>query len=282
MPGSNERALEKARTLPCDCVIIDLEDAVAPEAKSETRLKVVETVQRGGFAHRETVVRINGLDTEWGAEDMALAAASGADAVLVPKVTSAADIALASSLMDRAGAASHVALWVMIEMPLAILNIAAIGASASETRLSAFVVGTNDLAKELLATPTPDRGVFLPSLALTLLAARAHNLSALDGVFNDISDAEGFHAECIQGQQLGFDGKTLIHPSQIEACNAAFTPAQHDVAHARAVIEAFDDPANAGKGVIKVAGKMTERLHLAQAQRLVAIDEAIAIRGKAD
>lgn len=278
MPGSNERALEKARTLSSDCIIIDLEDAVAPEAKAATRERVVATVRQGGFGHREVVVRINGLDTEWGAQDMALAANCGADAILVPKITCAADIALASSLMDRAGAADHVSLWVMIEMPLAVLNIAEIAAAASETRLSAFVMGTNDLAKEMFAKPTPDRAAFQPSLGLTLLAARAHGLVALDGVFNDISDAEGFHNECIQGQELGFDGKSLIHPSQIEVCNTVFAPAPDDVAHARCVIAAFDEPENAGKGVIKVAGKMTERLHLEQAQRLVAIDEAIASR----
>ena len=282
MPGSNERALEKARTLPCDTVIIDLEDAVAPEAKAGTRALVVDTVRNGGFGHREVVVRINGLETEWGAEDMVAAATCGADAVLVPKVTTAADIALASSLMDRAGAADHVALWVMIEMPLAILNMAAIAGSAGETRLSAFVMGTNDMAKELLAEPTPDRAAFQPSLGLTLLAARAHGLVALDGVYNDIADADGFRSECVQGRNLGFDGKTLIHPSQIEICNSVFSPAAEDVTQARAVIAAFEEPENANKGVIKVDGKMVERLHLAQALRLVALEEAIASRRRPD
>lgn len=281
MPGSNVRAVEKARTLPCDVVILDLEDAVAPDAKTDARGCAVEAVNQGGFGHREVVIRINGLDTEWGGDDMAAATTCGADAVLVPKITSPAEIATACELMTEHGAPDTVALWAMIEMPLAILNIGAIAATAHNSRLSAFVMGTNDIAKELRATPKQDRAAFQTALDLTLLAARAHGLTALDGVYNDIGNTDGLRRECVQGQEMGFDGKTLIHPAQIESCNAVFSPDPDEVAHARAVIDAFAAPENAGKGVLKVAGKMTELLHLEQAQRLIAIDEAIASRTKA-
>lgn len=280
MPGGNERALEKARSLPCDVVIMDLEDAVAPEAKADARARVVDAVNQGGFGHREVVVRINGLDTEWGGEDMATTAACGADALLVPKITSPADIVTAGDLMADYKAPDTTALWVMIEMPLAILNIGAIAAMGENSRLAAFVMGTNDIAKELRATPTADRAAFQMSLNLTLLAARAHGLIALDGVYNDIGNPDGLRTECVQGLEMGFDGKTLIHPSQIEPANAVFSPDPDAVEHARAVIEAFAAPENAGKGVLKVAGKMTELLHLEQARRLVAINESIASRSK--
>ncbi len=205
-------------------------------------------------------------------------AGCGANAVLVPKVTTPDDVVMAAQSMAQGGAGDEVALWVMIEMPLAILNIGAIAAAAHDTRLSAFVMGTNDIAKEMVATPTPDRAAFQTALSLSLLAARAHGLVALDGVFNDIADTEGLRAECVAGEQLGFDGKTLIHPSQIETCNAVFSPNVDEVEQARAVIDAFAAPENIGKGVIKVGGRMTELLHLEQAKRLVAIDEAIASR----
>lgn len=282
MPGSNERALGKARQLPCDVVIIDLEDAVGPEAKVDARARVAEEVGRGGFGHREVVVRVNALDTQWGPSDIAMAAQCGADAVLLPKVTGAADIVSASEQLDTHGAHPSLALWVMIETPMAVLRIAGIAASATTTRLSAFVMGTNDLAKELLATATPDRAAFQPSLGLTLLAARAHGLVALDGVYNDIGDAQGLHGECIQGRDLGFDGKTLIHPSQIKACNTVFSPDPESVEHAQAIIDAFALPENAGKGVIKVKGKMTELLHLEQARHLVSMAQAIAKRAASD
>jgi citrate lyase subunit beta/citryl-CoA lyase len=275
MPGSNPRALEKARSLPADMLILDLEDAVVPEAKLEAREMVCRHVVTRACGPREVVVRINGLDTPWGKDDLSAAVAAAPDGVLVPKVTSAGDIDRIDEALDAGGAAPGMRLWVMIEMPLAILNIGDIAARARDTRLAGFVIGTNDLAKELTAVPTPDRAAFQVSLALALCAARAHGLVAVDGVYNDIGNTEGYAAECEQGRMLGFDGKTLIHPSQLEIANRVFSPDPADVAQARAVIEAFAVPENQCKGVIKVNGKMTERLHLEQAQRLVAISRAI-------
>ena len=277
MPGANERALEKAKSLPCDAVILDLEDAVAPEGKAEARKRVAQAVLDGGFGHREVIVRINGFDTDWGEADLEAIAPTDPDAILVPKVQSADDIRLADARI-KAASDSPIDLWVMIEMPLAVLRIEAIAAASETTRLAAFVMGTNDLAKELNAAPTPDRLAFQSSLMASLLAARAYGLTAIDGVYNDIANTQGFLAESTQGQQLGFDGKTLIHPSQIDPCNEVFTPLAADVDHARAVIAAFASPENAGQGVIKVNGKMTELLHLAQAKSLVAIADAIANR----
>ncbi len=276
MPGANERALEKAKGLPADTLILDLEDAVAPDAKSEARDAVTSAVTGGGYGGRELIIRINGLDTEWGLDDLNAAVAAGPDGILAPKVIDGGDIDRLNDAMSRAGAPEDMALWVMIEMPKAILNIQDIAEAVGRTRLTGFVMGTNDLAKEYRAQATPDREAFQSAFGLTLAAARAYDLLAIDGVFNDIKDEAGLEGECRQGRVLGFDGKTLIHPNQIETCNAIFSPEPEAVDQARAVIEAFADPENAGKGVIKVNGKMTELLHLEEARRIVAVSEAIA------
>lgn len=275
MPGANTRALEKARDLAADTLILDLEDAVAPDAKEEARAAILSAVKAGGYGKREIVIRMNGLDTPWGHDDLRAIATSGADAVLAPKVTSPRDIERLSTLLKEAGAPDTMALWVMIETPLAILTIKEIAAASIGTPLTAFVMGTNDLAKEYRARMTPDRIAFQTALQLTLAAARAYGLVAIDGVYNDIKNEAGFRDECEQGRDLGFDGKTLIHPSQLEEANRIFAPSPHDVEQAKAVIEAFADPANAGKGVLKVNGKMTELLHLEEARRTVEMDAAI-------
>lgn len=277
MPGANSRALEKAKTLNADSVIFDLEDAVAPDAKLEARDTVCAAVKAGGYGAREVVIRINGLDTEWGLDDMKAAVEAGPDAILAPKVIDGGDIDRLDDAMSRAGASEDMGLWVMIEMPKAILNIQDIAEAVGRTRLTAFVMGTNDLAKELRGVNNPpERTAFQTSLSLSVIAARAYDLLAIDGVFNGIGDEDGLTAECEQGRLMGFDGKTLIHPSQLEAANRVFAPAEEDVDQAKAVIEAFADPANAGKGVLKVNGKMTELLHLEEAHRTVAVSEAIA------
>lgn len=275
MPGANTRALEKARDIPADTLILDLEDAVAPEAKVEARGAIAAALKAGGYGKRELVVRMNGLDTEWGHADLEMAVAAGAHAVLAPKVTSARDIERLDAALKKAGAGPDFALWVMIEMPLAILNIKEIAAAKIGSHLSTFVMGTNDLAKEYRARMTPDRLAFQTALQLSMAAARAYGVIAVDGVYNDIKNEDGFRDECEQGRDLGFDGKTLIHPSQVDECNRIFAPSPHDVEQAKAVIEAFADPANAGKGVLKVNGKMTELLHLDEARRTVTMDEAI-------
>lgn len=276
MPGANTRALEKAKTLPADSLIFDLEDAVAPDAKAEARENVCNAVKGGGYGKREICVRINGLDTEWGLDDLNAAVAAGPNAILAPKVISGDDIRKLDAAMTAAGASADMQLWVMIEMPLAILNIQEIAAAAADTRLNLFVMGTNDLAKELRASAKPNRQLaFGTALSMAMLAARAYDIIAIDGVFNDIKDEHGLRAECEEGAAMGFDGKTLIHPSQVAVANEVFAPSAADVEQAQAVIQAFADPANAGKGVLKVNGKMTELLHLEEAKRLVAVEKAI-------
>lgn len=275
MPGANSRALEKAKSLSADTLILDLEDAVAPDAKQDARETVCTAVKEGGYGKREVVIRINALDTEWGLDDLKAAVAAGPDAILAPKVIDGGDIDRLDDAMSRAGAPENMGLWVMIEMPKALLNIMDIAEAAGRTRMSAFVMGTNDLAKEFRAIADPARTAFQTSFGLTLAAARAYDIVAIDGVYNDISNAEGLESETRQGRLLGFDGKTLIHPSQIETANRIFAPEEADVQQARDVIEAFADPANKGKGVLKVNGKMTELLHLEEARRIVAVDEAI-------
>lgn len=275
MPGANTRALEKARSLPADTLIFDLEDAVAPETKETARAAVLAALAEGGFGSREIIVRMNGLDTEWGKADLEALAGCGAHGLLAPKINGPGDIERIDTLLSRAGAPEQLALWVMIETPLAILHIRQIAQAAEGTRLTTFVMGTNDLAKEYRARLTPGRAAFQTALQLTLTAARAFSLVAIDGVFNDIADAEGLRRECEQGRELGFDGKTLIHPGQIATANEVFAPAEEEITQARAIIEAFSDPANAGKGVLKVNGKMTELLHLEEARRIVALAEAI-------
>jgi len=272
MPGANARALEKAASLPADTLILDLEDAVAPDAKEQARRVIMETVSSRPYGNREVIIRINGLDTPWGHDDLAMAAKAGADGILVPKVVSAEQVGELDTALSRADAAADMGLWVMIEMPLAILNISDIAAASQTSRLSGFVMGTNDLAKEMHATGTADRAAFQVALTLTLTAARAYGLVAVDGVYNDFRDDAGLIAECEQGRMMGFDGKTLIHPAQLAATNRVYSPDPAEISEARAIIEAFELPENAGKGVIKLEGKMVELLHLEQAQRLVAID----------
>ncbi|MBY0563003.1 MAG: CoA ester lyase [Hyphomonadaceae bacterium] len=275
MPGANAKALEKAKTLAADVLLLDLEDSVAPEAKGDARAAVAAAVKVGGYGKREVIVRINALATPWGREDIAAAGAVRPDGLLAPKVETGDEVIALDDAMTEAGFADEATLWVMIETPRAILNLAPIAAAARGTRLSAFVMGTNDLAKEMRAKPGAARAPFWSALSLAVLAARAEGLSAIDGVYNDIANAEGFEAECRQGLEFGFDGKTLIHPSQIDVCNRVFAPSDDEIARARAVIAAFAAPENAGKGVIKVDGKMTELLHLEEAKRVVAVAEAI-------
>jgi len=275
MPGANAKALDKARSLPADTLIFDLEDAVAPEAKADARTAIVATMQQGGYGKREIIIRANALSTPWGHDDVKAAATAKPDGVLFPKIDSAADIEAADKALRDAGAPDATAIWVMIETPKSILNIAEIARAAEHTRLTTFVMGTNDLAKDMHAAQTPDRSAFLAALSMTVIAGRAYGITLIDGVFNDIQDSGGFEAICRQGLELGFDGKTLIHPSQIDACNAIFAPTPEEVAWSRSVIAAFADPANAGKGVLKVDGKMTELLHLEQAKRTVAVADAI-------
>jgi citrate lyase subunit beta/citryl-CoA lyase len=276
MPGANAKALEKAKTLAADVLLLDLEDSVAPEAKADARVQVAAAVKAGGYGKREVIVRINALATPWGADDIAAAAGAAPDGVLAPKVESTAQVHELDVALSAAGLPKEAGLWVMIETPRAILNIAEIAAAARGTRLTALVLGLNDLAKETRARAGANRAAFFTAMSLALTAARAEGLTAIDGVYNDIADSAGFEAECRQGLEFGFDGKTLIHPSQIEAANAIFAPTVDEIARARAVIDAFALPENAGKGVIKVDGKMTELLHLEEARRVVAVAEAIA------
>lgn len=281
MPGSNARAMEKARDIPADALILDLEDAVAPDAKEEARAQVVAAVKAGGYGKREIAIRVNGLDTPWGMDDIKAAVAVQPHAILVPKINSADDVARAEAALTQAGASASLQLWCMIETPLAILNIQAIAeqARALGSRMTLWVMGTNDIAKELRAAHTPDRLPMLASLGLSVIAARAYGLIILDGVYNDIKNEEGFVAVCEQGRDMGFDGKTLIHPSQVLPCNTVFSPDPETVAFARKTIDAFELPENKGKGVLKVDGRMVEILHAEIAKRTVAIADAIAELG---
>jgi citrate lyase subunit beta/citryl-CoA lyase len=277
MPGSNARALEKARALPVDAVILDLEDAVAPDAKATARELIVQALQNGGFGNREVLVRINGLDTAWWRDDLAVAAALP-DALLVPKMSTPEQLREVAKDLVGVRAEANVRIWAMMETPLAMLNAREIAAAAldPQTRLAGFVMGTNDLAKDTRARIVPGRAPMLPWLMTCVAAARAYGLDILDGVYNELGNAEGFAAECAQARDLGFDGKTLIHPQQIAPCNEAFSPAPDEVAWARKIIAAFDLPENANKGVIQIDGRMVERLHAGMAQRTVAIADAIA------
>ncbi len=271
MPSSNAKALEKAKTLPVDGVILDLEDAVAPDAKPAAREAACAAAASGEYGRRTLTIRANGIGTEWHDADLAAAAAAGPDAVVVPKVDSAAEVGQLVDALERAGAPDHTRLWAMIETPVAILDVLSI-ARASE-RLSVLVMGTNDLVKELYAEHVPGRAPILPSLHTALLAARAAGIAILDGVYNDVRDEEGFLAECEQGRQMGFDGKTLIHPGQVEGANAAFAPSERAVEDARGLIEAFE--AGQGSGVVTYHGRMVENLHVESARRTLSIHEAI-------
>ena len=277
MPGSNARALEKAKSIAADGLILDLEDAVAPEAKETARKQVCETVKAGGYGNRELVIRINALDTPWGQADLEAAAAAAPDAVLLPKPGTGADIVRATEALARAGAPDKTRLWAMIETPLAILNLGDIASTSQRpgARLTCFVLGLNDLVKETRADLSINRRPALYWLSAALTAARAYGLDVLDGVYNNFRDAEGYKRECVHGRRLGFDGKTLIHPDQVAVANEVFAPAEAEVAFARKIIAAFAQPESKGKGVITVEGRMVELLHAEMAARTVAIAEAI-------
>ena len=277
MPGANQRALDKARTLPADALILDLEDSVAPDAKPQARDNVCAAVRSQDYGSRELVIRVNGLETPWGTEDLFKAAAAGPDAILIPKVSHPGDIVSAAKVLKAAGAAEKTRLWAMIETPMAIVNAREIAATGvdPENRLACLVLGTNDLLKESRARMSHDRFAVVPWLAMTIVAGRAYGLDLIDGVYNDFRDDAGFRAECEHGRTLGMDGKTLIHPSQVGPCNDIFQPTVEEVHWSRAIIEAFKMPGNDKKGVITVDGKMVERLHLVMAKRTVAIAEAI-------
>jgi citrate lyase subunit beta/citryl-CoA lyase len=270
MPSSNERALEKAKSIPCDGLILDLEDAVAPEAKPDARVAACAAVKSGEYGRRELTIRVNGMDTEWHAEDIAAASSAGPDAIVVPKVNSAEEVLQLVSAMEAAGAPEHTKLWAMVETPIAMFNALSI-ASASD-RLTVLVMGTNDLAKELYAEHVPGREPLLTGLSLALLAARASGKAIIDGVYNDVKNADGFLAECAQGRQMGFDGKTLIHPGQVEGANEAFAPSEEAIETARGILAAWDARET---GVVTYNGRMIENLHVESAQRTLAIAEAI-------
>jgi citrate lyase subunit beta/citryl-CoA lyase len=273
MPGSNPRALEKARTLPADALIFDLEDAVAPEAKEGARTIVEAALAGGGYGDRELVVRVNGIDTPWGHADLAATATMPIDAVLLPKVENPDRVALTASLLDAFGAPERLAVWCMLETPRGILYAREI--AAASPRLAALVLGTSDLTTDLHALPTHDRLPLITSLSLAILAARAYGLAVLDGVHLDLADDDGFAAACRQGRELGFDGKTLIHPKQIAAANAAFAPTPEEVEWSRRIIAAHTEAAAAGKGVVLVEGRLIENLHVENARRLLALADEI-------
>jgi citrate lyase subunit beta/citryl-CoA lyase len=274
MPAANERALEKAKTLPADAIIFDLEDAVAPDAKEAARPNAVAAAGSAEYGSRELTIRCNGLDTPWGADDLRAAATSGASAVVIPKVGSVAYVDEVSAILDAAGAPASLSIWAMIETPTAIFDVRAI---AAHPRVSVLVMGTNDLARELRSSlGAAGRHPLVPHLATALAAAREAGKVILDGVYNDVKDLDGFRAECVQGMEMGFDGKTLIHPGQVDIANDVWAPTEAEVEHARKVIAAFDEGVAQGKGVVTVDGRMIENLHVANAQRTIAVADAIA------
>lgn len=276
-PGSNLRALEKARSLPIDALILDLEDAVAPDAKVEARRCVVQVLDAGGFGYRRRVVRVNGLETAWGADDIAAVAQAGADAILLPKVERPGMVHAVLAALDRAGGAADLSLWIMAETPRGILDIDAI--AAAHPRLQAIVLGTSDLARDLRLRHSADRIGFITSLGLCVLAARAHGLAVLDGVHLDLQDESGFEAACEQGRDMGFDGKTLIHPRQVETANRVFGIPAEALQQAGRIIAAWQAAEAAGSGVCVVDGRLVESLHVAEARRLIAMYEVIRGRG---
>lgn len=278
MPGANARALDKARTLPADALILDLEDAVSPDAKEGARRQVVEAVAQGGYGRREVIVRVNGLNTPWGKDDVAAVASSGADAILFPKMESPEQVQAAVEALDAAGGLPDLPVWIMAETPRGMLHIDAI--AGASPRLAAIVMGTSDLAKELRVRHTLDRTGLITALSLGVMAARAHGLDILDGVYLDLSDDQGFRTACEQGRDMGFDGKTLIHPKQVGLANEVFAPAAKDVENARWLIEAWEQAKAAGKGVAVVDGKLVENLHVEEARRTLAVAEAIQALGE--
>lgn len=275
LPASNARALEKAKTLPADALILDLEDSVAPAEKQAARQQLAQALTQGGYGKREVVVRVNDLAGPWGEEDLRMAAAAMPDAVLLPKINTADDISSARNKLQSLGVGSKTKIWAMMETPLGLLNAQSIAAVADSAGLDCFILGTNDIIKETRASAANSRAALLPWLSQVVLAGRAYGLDVVDGVYNDFSDKSGFIAECEQGRALGMDGKTLIHPTQIAPCNDVFSPAAADVDWARKVIDSFKLPENESKGVITVEGKMVERLHLAMAERVVSLAEAM-------
>ena len=270
MPSSNERALEKAKSIACDALILDLEDAVAPDAKPAAREAAATAASSGDYGRRTVTIRVNGIGTEWHEADLTAASQAGPAAIVVPKVDSAEQVARLVDLMEKAGAPDHTRLWAMVETPVAILS--ALEIARASQRLGAFVIGTNDLVKELYAEHVPGRAPILPSLHTALLAGRAAGIAVIDGVYNDVKDTEGFLAECEQGRQMGFDGKTLIHPGQVGPADEQFAPSAEAVEDAQGLIEAFE---SAGSGVATYKNKMIENLHVESARRVLAMDEAI-------
>ncbi|MEQ1785897.1 MAG: CoA ester lyase [Acidimicrobiales bacterium] len=274
MPGANERALEKAQSIPADALILDLEDAVAPDAKPEARERVCAAATSGSYGHREIAIRANGIGTAWHDDDLAAIAAAGPAAVVIPKINSAAEVHQIEKALEAGGAPDHTHIWAMLETPIAMLS--ALEIASSSERLTVLVMGTNDLAKELQAAHVPGRQPLQQGLGLCLLAARAAGKVILDGVYNDIKDDAGFLAECEQGRDLGFDGKTLIHPSQVDPCNTTFAPSAEAVEKAGRIIAAFEEAEADGRGVVTVDGRMVENLHVEQARRTLAVAEAIS------
>lgn len=273
MPAANQRALEKAKSIATDAIIFDLEDAVSPDSKELARTQAVAAVNSGEYGKRELTIRCNALATPWGHDDVALAATACVSAVVIPKINSVAELDEVSRALDAAGAPKEMMIWAMIETPTAIMDCRAI---AAHHRVAVLIMGTNDLAKELRAAQVPGRFPLIPSLHLALLAAREADKVILDGVYNDIKNSEGFTNECLQGQNMGFDGKTLIHPDQVAIANETWAPSENDVEHARKVIAAFNQALSEGKGVVQLDGKMIENLHVANAERAIAIADAIA------
>ncbi len=274
MPGSNARALEKGRSLPADGLILDLEDAVAPDAKETARDQIVAALKEGGYGRREIAVRVNGLDSPWGRDDVKAMATSGADAILLPKVETAAMIHELEKLMEEAGAPKTMGIQCMMETPLGMLNAKEV--AGASRRITCLVMGTSDLVKDLQAAHTPERLPVLTSLGLCILAARAYGIAITDGVHLDLSDDAGFAESCRQGKELGFDGKTLIHPKTIAKANEIFAPSQAEIDWAHKIIAAHAEATAAGKGVVVVDGKLIENLHVEAARRQVALAEAIS------
>lgn len=284
IPGDNDRALEKSRSLAADSIIIDLEDSVAPGNKEAARDRAIAAIRQADFGTREIILRVNPLETPWGMADLHAALAASPHAILVPKVSHPGDIIGTAKIVKAAEAPPSIRLWAMIETPMGVINARDIAACAPDpdNRLSCFVLGTNDLLKESRARASNNRFAVVPWLAMTLVAARAYGLDVIDGVYNDFRDDAGFRAECEHGRTLGMDGKTLIHPSQVVPCNEVFSPTDEEVAWANKIIHNFEQPENARKGVITVDGKMVERLHLVMARRVAAIARAINSRARTE
>jgi citrate lyase subunit beta/citryl-CoA lyase len=282
MPGSNLRAHEKGRNLPADGLILDLEDSVAPEAKALARDQIAQTLATGGFGRREMLIRTNGLDTPWWADDLAMAAGKAKpDGILVPKVSSVADLKAIADKLSEIGADPALKVWAMIETARAVLHAEELAAASREVnrRLAGFVFGPNDISRETRIRMLPGRAAMIPMITHCILATRAHGLEILDGPYSDFSNVDGFALETAQARDLGFDGKTLIHPGQIEACNAIFTPPAEEVARARKIIAAFERPENVARGAIQIDGQMVERLHAEMARRTIAIADAMEAMG---